>query len=561
MKKSNLLTFTLGLIVPVLLLGQSKKDLTVVWGDTDIRYEQDYYPAKNLKAKSFTTPAWRGEKVNAQAVIIPGKDLSNVKVSLSDLKSSMNVIPASAAKCSFVEYVIADTLLAQYGQCGARKKSPKDSILVADIIDNALSKSLSASQAQPVWISINVPVQTAAGKYKGSLTVSSDDAKSVSIPVELTVVNRVMPSPEDWKFHLNLWQNPFAVARYHNVPLWSKAHFDYLRPVMKMLANAGQKVITASILDKPWNGQTEDPFKSMVTKIKRADGTWTYDYTVFDMWVEFMMSVGIKDYIDCYSLIPWKLTFDYLDQATGEMTCINGDPTSKEYKLYWGHFIKDFAKHLKEKGWFEITTLAMDERPQEAMEAAMSLIKSVEPDFKVSLAGSLHKAIEQDIFNLCVSSTEEFPYDIRERRAEEGKISTYYTCCAEKYPNTFTMSPAYEASWIGCFAFAKHFDGYLRWAYNSWTIDPLKDSRFRSWTSGDCYIVYPEERSSIRFEKLIEGIRDYEKATIMRDKWTAEGNVTKLAKLESVLSRFEIKNIPAGDGQAAIAEARKLINQ
>ena len=35
-------------------------------------------------------------------------------------------------------------------------------------------------------------------------------------------------------------------------------------------------------INKPWNGQTEDYFDTMVTWIKRADGTWTFDYTIFD---------------------------------------------------------------------------------------------------------------------------------------------------------------------------------------------------------------------------------------------------------------------------------------
>lgn len=68
---------------------------------------------------------------------------------------------------------------------------------------------------------------------------------------------------------LDLWQNPFAVARYYQVPLWSQAHLDAMRPLMKMLADAGQKIITASIMHKPWNGQTEDFFETMVTWMKR----------------------------------------------------------------------------------------------------------------------------------------------------------------------------------------------------------------------------------------------------------------------------------------------------
>ena len=54
-----------------------------------------------------------------------------------------------------------------------------------------------------------------------------------------------------------MWQSPYAVARYYQVPLWSQEHLDAMRPLMKMLADAGQKIITATLTHKPWNGQTD----------------------------------------------------------------------------------------------------------------------------------------------------------------------------------------------------------------------------------------------------------------------------------------------------------------
>lgn len=39
-------------------------------------------------------------------------------------------------------------------------------------------------------------------------------------------------------------------------------HFDLMRPLMKLYADAGGKVITASIMHKPWNGQTYDALKA-----------------------------------------------------------------------------------------------------------------------------------------------------------------------------------------------------------------------------------------------------------------------------------------------------------
>ena len=79
-------------------------------------------------------------------------------------------------------------------------------------------------------------------------------------------------------------------------------------------------------------------------------------------------------------------------------------------------------------------------------------------------------------------------------------------------------------------AVAGGYDGYLRWAVNSWTADPLRDSRFRTWAAGDTYSIYPGPRSSIRFERLVEGIQDCEKIRILREELTTKGAKGKLEK-------------------------------
>ena len=78
----------------------------------------------------------------------------------------------------------------------------------------------------------------------------------------------------------------------------------------------------------------------------------------------------------------------------------------------------------------------------------------------------------------------------------------------------------------------------LRWAYNSWVADPLNDSRFRTWAAGDCYIVYPFARSSIRFERLIEGIQNAEKVRLLRKEWTAKGDTKRLRQLEEAMKPY-----------------------
>lgn len=530
-----------------------------VWVGTGDRYAKDG-KFENIKEKApFGVPAWRGEKISAQAYIRSQEHLRRVSMEVSDLVCGTSVIPCDAVSASFVEYVMGDVLdSTSYSQCGVRAPGQYDSLSVADMIDNAAVKDIVPGELQPVWISVRVPSDAVPGVYSGNLKIKYAGGK-LSVPFTVEICDRTLPALSEWKFHLDLWQNPYSVARYHDVELWSQEHFDLMRPVMKLLADAGQKSVTATILDRPWNGQTYDAFGPMVTKTKNADGSWTYDYTVFDRWVEFMESVGIDRQINCYSLIPWALRFDYIDGETGEKAYVEAAPGSVAYKAYWAPFISDFAGHLRDKGWFGKTMIAMDERPLEAMTAALDVIRSVEPEFKVSLAGNYHEEIEKELHDLCIPFRSSYPEGVIERRRSEGKVTTYYTCCAEAYPNTFMASSPYEAAWIPWRALAADCDGYLRWAYNSWTEDPVRDARFRTWAAGDCYMVYPDGRSSIRMENLIEGIQDVEKIRILAEEWRAAGNEAKLKELEDVLSLFTYEELRDNGAEPAIAAAKAFL--
>ena len=561
----NIITLMIAVVLPVLLAAQPQSSFKVEWASTGSHCVIGGGQSLEFQKKAFNYSAWRGEKVFAQAVISSDSELKDVTLSVSDLRNGKSVISSENITLHFVGFVVSDLLdTTKYGQCGSREdKSKWGEVLVADVLDLAESMNIPAGRRQPVWMTVGVPSDAKPGKYSGRLTVSSAGAKSRSLNVELVVSEHILPPAREWAFHLDLWQNPYSVARYAGVPLWSDAHFEAMRPVMKMLADAGQKSVTATIMNRPWNGQTEDAFGSMVTKIRRIDGTWLYDYTIFDRWVEFMFSLGIDRQINCYSMIPWALSFDYYDQATSSNVTFQAAPGSPEYNEYWGSFIADFARHLKSKGWFEKTMIAMDERPLESMQAVLSLIRKVEPDFKISLAGSYHEPVIYDIvdFSETFSGKEEFPESVKAKRKELGLTTTFYTCCAEAHPNLFVISDPDEATWLGWFAQADNYDGYLRWAYNSWTLDPLADARFRTWPAGDCFVVYPGGRGSVHLAKLTEGIQDFEKVSILRDQWQKEGNEAELAALSEVLKGFTKENILEEGPVKALTAAKIFIDK
>ena len=540
-----------------------RNDYHFEWGSTDVRYPKLSVPnnVEMRKVRRINLQAWQGERVNAQAVLYTKVDLDNVSFSVSDLKNRRNTIASSAITVHPVSYVMTDELnKGGTGGCGHRPDPTQwDSTLVADVLNHQIDElTIPAYTTKPVWVTINVPQDTKPGRYNGTITMN-DGNKTNTLQVSLTVVNNLLPEPAKWDFHLDLWQNPYSVARVHDVELWSQEHFDLMRPLMKMLADAGQKIITTTIMHKPWAGQTEDHFDTMVTRIKHLDGSWEYRYDVFDKWVEFMMNdVGITQQINCYTMIPWAMTFDYLDMATGRIQFINAQTHEEAYRDYWLPFLKDFAHHLKAKGWFEKTTIAMDERAMKDMQNAIALIKEADENYKVTLAGNYHQEIEQDIYDYCIAFGQQFPEEIKARRTKEGKISTVYTCCTEPFPNTFTFSAPAEATWIGWHAAAGNYDGYLRWAYNSWTQSPLQDSRFRTWAAGDCYLVYPDARSSIRYERLIEGIQDYVKINILREKYAK--NPRRLKQLEETVSTFMMDTKGNQTTEEQVRNARKLLN-
>lgn len=561
----NILTLAIAVVLPVLMAAQPQSSFGLDWATTGSHCVIGGGPSLEFQKKAFNHVAWRGEKVFAQVVVSSEEELKDVRLSVSDLRNGKSLIGAENIRLQFVSYVVSDLLdTTKYGQCGSREdKSKWGDVLVADVLDINDSMTVPAGRRQPVWMTVSVPSDARPGKYSGKLTVTSSNAKARSLNVELTVANHVLPPARDWAFHLDLWQNPYSVARYENVPLWSEAHFEAMRPVMRMLAEAGQKSVTATIMSRPWNGQTEDAFGSMVTKIRRIDGTWLYDYTIFDRWVEFMFSLGIDRQINCYSMIPWALQFDYIDQATSSPATFQVAPGSEEYNEYWGAFIADFARHLKAKGWFEKTMIAMDERPLESMLAVLGLIRKIEPAFKISLAGNYHEPVIYDIvdFSETFSGKQEFPESAKAKRKELGLTTTFYTCCAEAHPNMFVISNPDEAAWLGWFAQADGYDGYLRWAYNSWTLDPLTDARFRTWPAGDCFVVYPGGRGSVRFSKLVEGIQDFEKVRILRSRWQETGNEAKLGQLTGILKSFTSETVLAEGPAKALAAAKSFLDR
>lgn len=518
----------------------------LMWGSVYQRYDYNQVPESDAPSR-LLLHAWRGERVAAQAVLLLPVDADSIRMEMSDLTCGRNRIPARNVNRYFVCYTKGDG-----------NYSRQDSVIVADRLSPVPVLQGKAHTVRPMWLDIHVPEEAVPGIYRGSFTVWCD-GHPLALPLSVEVAKRVLPSPDKWAFHLDLWQNPYAVARFYNVPLWSEEHFRLMRPLMQQYAAAGGKVITCSIIQHPWNGQTYDPFESMIAKFKQIDGSWRYDYSVFDRWVEFMTSCGVTHQIDCYTLVPWHYRFDYFDMASNSVRYVQCKPGEAEYESFLLPFLKDFASHLKAKGWFDRTCIAMDERPMEQLNAAYDIVHRADPNFRIEGAFNYLPEISVSVHDVSISHDYPClaPSLLRQRR-QDGQRITFYTCCGPERPNTFTFSPTAEAAYMGWHAAAIGYDGYLRWAYNSWPENPCLDARFGTWASGDTYLVYPDG-SSIRMERLVEGIQAFEKVRILQQELTGR----RLERLNRLLEPFRVVRFDAETDadtmvRQAQAELRKL---
>ena len=100
----------------------------------------------------------------------------------------------------------------------------------------------------------------------------------------------------------------------------------------------------------------------------------------------------------------------------------------------------------------------------------------------------------------------------------------------------------------------------LRWAYNSWNANPQYDSRFRYWAGGDTFIVYPGARSSLRFERLIDGIELSEKVRHLRNVYGKDNPA--LEPLEALLAQVRGANIndSSYDWQGLLDAVNQCVN-
>ncbi|AYB34284.1 DUF4091 domain-containing protein [Chryseolinea soli] len=508
---------------------KEKPGLHISFASTDKLYFRSEVPDLQPESLVWEQAGWRGERLNTTLVVWSPDTLDQVRFVLHDLVGSKGaVLKKENIKLNLVRYVLSNY---PYGasnlDCGP---SPyKDVFLMPDRFEPFERFQLPGRTSRPVWLSLEVPAGTEPGQYQGTIDVKTDHY-SATLTLKIKVQQPTLPPPSEWKFRLDLWQNPWVLAWYNHVEPWSEEHKLLLKKHMKLYADAGGKYITTYAVHSPWADNSFRIEGTMIDWTKQADGSWKFDYDIFDQYVTLAMEAGVDEAITIYSPVPWGNRFRYRDGKTGNYAYEIMAPDSKEYKAFWNIFLTDLKAHLQRKGWFEKTYIGINESEMKQTLAAIQVVKDHSKDWRITYAGDWHKELDLLLSDYSFLYGKEPSMKEAAERSARGASSTYYVCCNPAKPNNFVFSPPIEGRWISWYAVAYGYDGFLRWAYDAWPEDPTRDARHGSWAAGDCFLVYPGANSGIRFEKLREGISDAEKIRVLREKAakSTDKNVKKL---------------------------------
>jgi glycosyl hydrolase family 123 len=219
----------------------------------------------------------RNGAFSARMLISSAAAIKGLAVTASELKGA-GVIPVSAVQVRY-----AQRNGPRLGGRSYRPTGPATYDGLAPEPPAAIAVAKGSGRAgQPVWITVNVPKDAKPGDYSGAVTVSATGVKEVKVPVTLTVAAWTLPEPRDFESWFGLAQSPETLARHYKVPMWSEKHWALIDRSFELMGQVGTRMVYIPLIRRSHFGNKH----SMMRWIKKADGTWDHDFSIFEKYID-----------------------------------------------------------------------------------------------------------------------------------------------------------------------------------------------------------------------------------------------------------------------------------
>ena len=165
----------------------------------------------------------------------------------------------------------------------------------------------------PIWVTVDVPADTGAGKYSGTMTVQAEGEKALNVPIELNVVDWLLPGTQDYRTWVDVVQCPDTLALEYGVPLWSEKHWEMIANSFKLIGQTGSRILYVPLIGHTNLGNEE----SMVRWVKKGANLYDYDFSVLDRYLDVAQkNMGRPKVI---VLVLWEI---YMVQKQGDAEAV-----------------------------------------------------------------------------------------------------------------------------------------------------------------------------------------------------------------------------------------------
>jgi len=247
----------------------------------DFDFEAGTKPLKPVRIVAARRGTFSGKVVVGSTVPIKG-----LTARISDLRAGGARIPASAVRVSFPPYsprgawLVVPKAVPMFDDLYT---TPREAPLVTRTPDRKRIDYIPLNHAfQPVWVTVKVPDDARPGEYVGTLTLRIEDVRTFEVPVRLKVHDWTLPATGEYATFVELIQSPESVALKYNVPLWSDRHFELMGKSLRLMREIGSRSAYVPLICETNMGNDE----SMVRWIERPDGTYAYDFTVMEKYLD-----------------------------------------------------------------------------------------------------------------------------------------------------------------------------------------------------------------------------------------------------------------------------------
>ncbi|MCP4642160.1 MAG: DUF4091 domain-containing protein [bacterium] len=486
-----------------------------VWTvDPIVKVFQD---AKPTRTKEAFVEVARGEYASIQVVVRSGKAITGLTSSVDPLTLEGGGATLTPHDPRFVGYVPVNnpTTKPSKDQLRVPPALFPDPLLEVDQVD------VDAGNAQPIWVTVKIPLDAQPGLYKGTLNIAATvggSAAKASFPLSVHVYPVTIESTRLW---VTNWFGINAAIKDAE----TQEYDDLVRAYARNMAEHRQNVALINTMGLANFGVNDQ-------------GALTVDFSRFDKMVEIFMEEGMCRRIEGGHIAGrrkgWTSDFriNIREVKDGKVAARRAEPDSDEARQFYSFYFPALVAHLKEKGWLDIYMQHLADEPiatnADTYQEMGKLVEAYGPELRTIDASHTTQLV--GAIDIWVPQTNYLhkDYDFYQERQKAGDEVWMYTCVVpqEEYANRFIELPLIKTRLLHWINFRYNATGYLHWGYNKWRKDPYKDLTPPFWArgtlpAGDAWIVYPGKGKpwdSIRWEAMRDGIDDHELLSMLADR-------------------------------------------